>query len=120
VKYCFIYITTASLTQARAIGKELVKSRLAAGVNILDNMNSLYWWKGKIRDEREAVLIAKTRRTLFRALIKKVKALHSYTCPCIVALPIIEGNPDFLNWINKETRTAPQKRRSRSKRNIMP
>lgn len=115
MKFCFIYITTASLTQARAIGKELVKNRLAACVNILDNMNSLYWWEGKIQDEREAVLIAKTRQTRVLALIKKVKALHSYTCPCIVALPITGGNKDFLNWIGKETRTGIQNRRSKSK-----
>ncbi|MDD5673822.1 MAG: divalent-cation tolerance protein CutA [Chitinivibrionales bacterium] len=115
MKCCFIYITTAHVRQARRIGKALVGSRLAACVNILVGMNSLYWWEGKIQDDREAVLIAKTRRTLVTALINKVKAMHSYTCPCIVALPIIDGNPDYLKWIQSETR-SPEKIKNKPKK----
>jgi len=105
-QYSFIYITISSRLEARRIGRTLVKKRLCACVNILDKMESHYWWKGKVETGREAVLIAKTRETLVKRVIREVKALHSYDCPCIVALPIHEGNLDFLDWIGAETRKA--------------
>ena len=103
-KVSFIYVTTKDADEARRIGRELVESRLAACVNIIGGVNSLYWWEGKIQDEREAVLVAKTRESLVPELIEKVKSLHSYTCPCVVALPVEDGNPDFLRWIEGETK----------------
>lgn len=99
-----IYITAGSMDEARTIGKELVSTRLAACVNIIDNMNSMYWWDGKIQDDREVILIAKTKETLVPQLIEKVKSLHSYDCPCIVSLPILDGNKAFLEWVAEETR----------------
>jgi periplasmic divalent cation tolerance protein len=103
MRYYFVYITTANEKQARMIGQELVRSRLAACVNILPAMKSIYWWKGKIEKAREAVLIAKTTRSRIAALIRKVKILHSYECPCIAALPIVAGNKNYINWIAAET-----------------
>jgi periplasmic divalent cation tolerance protein len=67
-------------------------------------MNSLYWWNGEIQDNREVILIAKTRESLVPELIEKVKSMHSYECPCIVSLPILDGNLGFLDWIAAETR----------------
>ncbi len=99
-----VYITTKDKEEARKIGEELVKVRLAACVNILDNINSIYWWEGKIQDDKEAVLIAKTKESLVSELIKKVRALHSYSCPCIVSLPILDGNKAYLDWLQKETK----------------
>ena len=99
-----IYITTSTLDEARAIGKELVSSRLAACANIIDQINSIYWWDGKIQDDREVLLIAKTKESLVRELIEKVRSMHSYECPCIVSLPILDGNKPFLDWIVEETR----------------
>ncbi len=81
-----------------------MQERLAACVNIFDKMNSLYWWKGEVQDDTEAVLIAKTKSSSVSAIIEKVKSIHSYECPCIVSWPIQEGNPDFLDWIQKETK----------------
>ena len=104
MKANLIYITAGSLDEARTIGKELVSNRLAASANIIDNMNSLYWWDGEVQDDREVILIAKTVEALVPELIDKVKSMHSYECPCIVSLPIIDGNPAFLEWIAKETR----------------
>lgn len=104
MKTNFIYITTSSLEEARAIGNELVSRRLAAGVNIIDSINSIYWWDGKIQDEREAILIAKTKEALVPELIEKVKSMHSYTCPCIVSLPILDGSRMFLDWVIDETK----------------
>jgi len=99
-----VYMTAGGLEEARRIGRELVEARLAACVNILDGMNSFYWWEGKVQDERETVLIAKTKAGLVPSLIEKVKSLHSYTVPCIVSLPILEGYAPFLEWVNEETR----------------
>jgi periplasmic divalent cation tolerance protein len=94
-----IYITTRDTPQARDIGRYLVESRLAACVNIFENMNSMYIWQDRFQDDREAVLIAKTTQTQVKDLMDAVKERHDYECPCIVAVPIADGNPDFLNWI---------------------
>jgi periplasmic divalent cation tolerance protein len=98
-----IYITTKDVDEARRIGRSLITERLVACVNIVDAIESLYWWKGEIVDSREAVVIAKTKTALVPAVIEKVKLLHGYECPCVVALPILEGNEDFLRWIENET-----------------
>lgn len=103
VKLNIIYITAKDKDEARKIGKELLKSRLAACVNIIEKMNSLYWWEGKLQDDTECVLIAKTKQSLVKKLVKKVKSIHSYSCPCVISLPIIDGNKEFLDWIEKET-----------------
>jgi periplasmic divalent cation tolerance protein len=104
VKINLIYITAKDLKEAKKIGKELVKERLAACVNILDKINSLYWWEGKIQEDSEALIIAKTKEALVPLLIEKVKALHSYACPCVVALPIQNGNKEFIDWVVSQTR----------------
>jgi periplasmic divalent cation tolerance protein len=99
-----VYITARDRKQARAIGRTLVEGRLAACANIINEMNSFYFWEGKLCDDRESVLIVKTRRALLGRLIKKVKSLHTYEVPCIVALPITGGNREYLKWVDKETR----------------
>jgi periplasmic divalent cation tolerance protein len=96
-----IYITAGSKDEARMIGKTLVSTRLAACVNIIENMNSMYMWDGKLQDANETILIAKTK-TRVSDLIEKVKSLHSYDCPCIVSLPVSDGNPVFLKWVANE------------------
>lgn len=98
----WIYITTGDKAQARDIGRYLVESRLAACVNIFDNMNSMYIWQDEFQDDQEAVLIAKTSQNRLNELIEAVKVRHTYECPCIVALPIADGNPDFLTWIAQQ------------------
>ncbi|WP_316900287.1 divalent-cation tolerance protein CutA [Pseudodesulfovibrio indicus] len=99
----FVYITCASTGEAEAIGAVLVERRLAACANILPGMRSLYWWRGKVERGEEAVLIVKTRTELVDELTAAVKAVHSYEVPCVVALPLTGGNPDFLKWIRDET-----------------
>ncbi|MBU0629764.1 MAG: divalent-cation tolerance protein CutA [Candidatus Margulisbacteria bacterium] len=101
-KHYLVYITTKDKDEAKEIGLQLVKGRLAAGVNIIEKIDSIYWWEGKIRNNAEALLIAKTNEPVVTALIEMVKSLHSYKTPCIVSLPINEGNPDFLKWIDNE------------------
>ena len=98
----FVYITTKDIQQAKLIGKSLVKERLAACVNIIDGMQSIYWWEGEVNEDNETVLIAKTGEQLLQKVIERVKELHSYSVPCIVALPVIDGNKEYLKWINGE------------------
>ncbi len=97
-----VYMTMPDKSEAREIGRFLVTSRLVACVNILDNMNSMYVWQGEFKDDQEAVLIAKTTEARVHELIEAVKERHSYECPCIVTLPIADGNPDFLQWIAEQ------------------
>lgn len=99
-----IYITAGSEEEAKRIGRALVEERLAACANVLGAVTSFYWWQGALQEDGEAVLIAKTRTDLVDRLVERVKALHGYDCPCVVALPIEAGNPAFLDWIDAETR----------------
>jgi periplasmic divalent cation tolerance protein len=101
-----VYITAADLDEAKRLASALVAERLAACANILPGMQSCYWWEGAVQHEQEVVLIAKTRAARLDALIARVRALHSYSCPCVVALPITEGDPDYLAWIAAETADA--------------
>ena len=102
MKVTFIYMTAGSKEEARKIGSELVTMKLAACVNILENMNSIYMWQGKVQDDREVVMIAKTTEDRVPQLVEKVKSLHSYECPCIVSIPVSGGNQAFLDWIAEE------------------
>lgn len=101
-----IYITTSSREEAETIGRTLVEERLAACANVLGAVTSFYWWEGEVQADGEVSLVLKTRDDLVDALTERVKALHSYDCPCVVALPIAKGNPAFLDWIAAETRDA--------------
>ena len=102
-----VCVTTASEDEAKAIGRALVEARLAASVNIVPGVASLYWWEGAVREGDEAMFWAKTRADLVAPLTARVKALHSYACPCVIALPIAGGNADYLAWIDAETAPAP-------------
>ena len=99
----FIYVTAANRAEALSIGRTLVEERLVACVNVLDGVRSLYWWEGKVQEDDEALFVAKTRSELAARVVARVKELHSYRTPCVVALPIADGNPDFLDWISAET-----------------
>ena len=104
MKINMIYITAKDKDEAKAIGKGLVEERLVACVNIIDNMESIYWWEGRVQEAHEVVLIAKTKESLVPKVIDKVKSMHSYDCPCIVLLPVLGGNPEYLEWVAKETK----------------
>jgi periplasmic divalent cation tolerance protein len=106
MEFRLLYITSAKVEEARRIGKVLVEGRLAACANIVPGLESIYRWQGAIVEDREILLILKTRAELVDAAIAKVKELHSYTCPCIVALPILAGNPAYLEWLGQETEEA--------------
>ncbi|MGM0428244.1 MAG: divalent-cation tolerance protein CutA [Thermodesulfobacteriota bacterium] len=99
-----IYITAPTMEEAGAIGRALVSQRLTACVNILENMRSIYWWEGEVESAEEVVLLAKTRASLVPEVVRKVTAMHSYECPCVVSVPLADGNPAFLEWIVEETK----------------
>ena len=102
-----VCVTAPSRAEAETIGRALVEARLAASVNIVPGVSSFYWWEDAVRESDEAMLWAKTRIDLVEPLTARVKALHSYACPCVIALPITGGNPDYLAWIDAETAPAP-------------
>ena len=101
--YISVYITAASADEAEKIALALVEGKLAACVNIIPAVRSIYRWQGKVEASDEVVLIAKSRAELFPRLETMVRSLSSYTCPCIVAWPIVEGSKPYLEWLAKET-----------------
>ncbi len=97
-------MTASSEDEAERISMALVDEHLAACVNIVPAIRSLFFWEGKTQDDREVLLIAKSRQPLLELLIARVKNLHSYTVPEILALPIIGGSTEYLAWLNETTR----------------
>ncbi len=98
-----VYMTTETAADAERIGRALVGERLAACVNIVDGMRSIYWWEGEVQEAGETILIAKTRTSLVDRLTERVRELHAYDTPCVVSLAIDGGNQAFLDWIDAET-----------------
>jgi len=101
MEYVIVYITAKDMEEAKKIQDILVSEKLAACVNIIPEIKSCYWWKGEKEKANEVALIAKTKKDLIDKLTKKVKEIHSYDVPCIIALPIVGGNEDFLKWIGE-------------------
>ena len=95
-----VFITVSSFEEGEKIAKALVNEKLAACINIIDGLKSIYWWKGKVEESSEALLIIKTRIDLFNELVDRVKELHSYTVPEIIAVPIIMGYKGYMDWLN--------------------
>ena len=98
-----VLITCATLDEAKRIGRELVERRLAACVNVIPHVRSLFSWEGSLSEEEEVLLVVKTRRPRFKELALRVKTLHSYRVPEIIALPILEGSSSYLRWIDDVT-----------------
>lgn len=101
-----VLVTAASKRDAGRIGRALVKAELAACVNVLPGIRSLFRWEGKIADEREVLMLVKSRADLFQPLSQEVRRLHRYTVPEIIAFPIAHGTADYLAWIQKSTRKS--------------
>lgn len=99
----FVYVTAADEAEAELIAQTVVEERLAACANLLGATKSVYWWEGKLCEGEEAALVLKTSNDRKFALIDRIKELHSYDCPAIACLPIADGNPAFLDWIEQET-----------------
>ena len=102
--YVLVYITTSGEEESKEIGRTIVEERLAGCVNIIPTIKSLYWWKGEIEDDNESILIVKTKVSNIENIIKKVKEIHSYENPAILAIPIIEGSKTYLDYLDGEIR----------------
>jgi len=101
--YVIIFVTCPDGKTAEKLGEILLKKRLAACINVIYTIKSLYWWKKKIEKNHEVLMIIKTREKLVDDLIKTVKKLHPYETPEIIAIPIKKGLKNYLEWIKKET-----------------
>lgn len=99
----WLYVTAGSKEEALSIGRLLVEERLAACANVFPGTTAIYWWDGKVEEGAEAVLVLKTRDDLAEAATARIRAVHSYTCPCVLALPVTGGSREFLDWIVEET-----------------
>jgi len=98
-----VLITASNKDEAATIGKALVDERLAACVNIVPEVRSLFFWEGKTQNEQETLLIVKSRLVLMEKLVARVKSLHSYAVPEVIALPIVGGSADYLSWLREGT-----------------
>lgn len=101
-----VLVTTGSEAEAELIAKALLEERLAACVNVLNPIRSMYRWEGKIADDQEWLLVIKTQSERFADLEAKVKTLHSYQVPEVIALPIVQGAAGYLQWLRQETDPA--------------
>jgi len=99
-----LFITTANAEEAQRIAGVLLNERKAACVNIVPRVDSLFWWQGKLDAAQESLLIVKSKASVLSEIVRLVRELHSYDVPEIIALPIIGGNQDYLEWIGKEVK----------------
>ena len=102
--YIVLFITASSSEEAYKIAEVLLNQRKAACVNIVPGVSSLFWWQDKIDSAQESLLIVKTKASLLPEIISLVKGIHSYDVPEIIALPIVGGNQDYLEWIGREVK----------------
>lgn len=100
--YIQVITTTEKREDIQKVAKEVVKKRLAACAQVIGPITSTYWWEKDIEEAEEWLLIIKTHRDLYRTLENAIKEIHPYKVPEIMALPVVDGNQDYLNWLDKE------------------
>jgi periplasmic divalent cation tolerance protein len=100
--FAVVLVTASGLEEGNKICAAILEKRLAACVNIVPKISSLFWWQGKIDAADEVLLIVKTRASRVKDIIDAVKAIHSYSVPEVIALPVITGHSDYLDWIAGE------------------
>jgi periplasmic divalent cation tolerance protein len=98
-----VALVTAPADRAPELARRIVEEKLAACVNILPGVRSIYVWKGEVCDDSEALLVIKTRAALFEALRARVVALHPYEVPEVIELPILDGHAPYLKWLDEST-----------------
>jgi periplasmic divalent cation tolerance protein len=99
MSFIIVVMTAPNKQEAMKIVRTLLEERLIACANILDHVHSMFWWKGKIEEEKEVLVFLKSRRSLFKKLSERAAELHSYDVPEILALQIVEGSQPYLNWM---------------------
>jgi periplasmic divalent cation tolerance protein len=98
-----LFTTVATIEEAERLARTLLDRRLAACVNLLPAVQSIYRWEGKIESASEILLVIKSRRALFEGIRDVVQSLHSYAVPELIAVPVVDGYAPYLNWIDQET-----------------
>lgn len=101
MKFCVVLVTAPKMSEARRLARMLLKAKLCACVNIVKSIDSFFWWENKIDNSKEALLLIKTKRSLFKKLIRFVQNAHSYTVPEIIALPVLGGSKEYLDWLEE-------------------
>ncbi len=96
-----VFVTCGNQKEAEHLAKSLVEKRLAACVNMLPGISSWYWWENEVTQDQEILLVMKSTRSKFAELEKEVLRLHSYAVPEIIALQVVEGSKNYLNWIDE-------------------
>lgn len=104
MEFIVIYCTVPNKKEGQEIAKMLIKQKLVACVNIMDKMESFFSWDGKMMEEKEALMIIKTKRELFTNINHLIQKMHSYNVPEVIAMPIIEADETYLKWVAHETR----------------
>ena len=99
-KHVVVFVTAKDKPEAQRIARGLLNDKLIACANIIDGVQSLFWWQGRIDDAAETLLVLKTKQSLFKKVAARVKALHSYETPEVIALPVVDGHTDYLKWID--------------------
>ena len=108
MSYIVVITTTSNKKEAVKIVRSLLKERLIACANIVGPVSSLFWWQGKIDEENEFLVFMKSQKSLFKRLSERVTEIHSYDVPEIIALPIIEGSPPYLEWLKTSLQPVSQ------------
>ena len=98
-QHIVVLVTAKDKKEAEKISRGLLEAKLIACANIIEGVQSLFWWQGKIDSSKEVLLVLKTKKILFKKTLTKVKSLHSYQTPEIIALPIVNGSEDYLRWL---------------------
>lgn len=101
-EFIMVIVTVSGLKEGTRISKAVLTSRLAACVAIIPGIRSMYWWKGKIARSQEAMLVVKTTKLRYQKIEKKIMALHSYEVPEVIAIPLVGGLPQYLEWVRRE------------------
>ena len=99
--YIVLFVTFKNIAEARKITGVLLNKRLIACCNLVSRVESSFWWEGKIQREREALAVLKTKKSKFEPLMREIKKRHSYKVPEILALPVLKGNPNYLQWLRE-------------------
>ena len=106
MSYCIINCTVENKSTAVEISKKLLSKKLIACCSIIPSVLSVYHWKGEVKEDNEVLMVMKTETELFSAIEEEIKKMHSYDIPEIICIPIINGNREYLDWVDKETKNV--------------
>ena len=101
-EFIVVYVTVGSVEEGERLARALVQERLAACVNRIPAVRSIYRWQGQVEQNDEELLIIKSGKDLFASIQQSVRELHSYSVPEIIALPIVDGSQDYLKWLDEQ------------------